>query len=157
MVERFNQTCKKMLHHVMQQHGRQWHKFVPLTLWALREVPNATTGTSPYMLVYGRNPRGPLTILKESWTGENDTSVSLAQPVADYLLDLRSKLSEAADLPRAILMLHSMVMLHITISGLGKRNFRREIRSLCWPLKTCLLYTSPSPRDGLLSRMPSSA
>ena len=24
-----------------------------------------------------------------------------------------------------------------------------------WP--TCLLYTSPSPRDGLLSRMPSSA
>ena len=23
--------------------------------------------------------------------------------------------------------------------------------------KTCLLYTSPSPRDGLLSRMPSSA
>ena len=24
-------------------------------------------------------------------------------------------------------------------------------------LKNCLLYTSPSPRDGLLSRMPSSA
>ena len=24
-------------------------------------------------------------------------------------------------------------------------------------LATCLLYTSPSPRDGLLSRMPSSA
>ena len=24
-------------------------------------------------------------------------------------------------------------------------------------LSTCLLYTSPSPRDGLLSRMPSSA
>ena len=25
------------------------------------------------------------------------------------------------------------------------------------PIETCLLYTSPSPRDGLLSRMPSSA
>ena len=25
------------------------------------------------------------------------------------------------------------------------------------PKHTCLLYTSPSPRDGLLSRMPSSA
>ena len=25
------------------------------------------------------------------------------------------------------------------------------------PIKNCLLYTSPSPRDGLLSRMPSSA
>ena len=32
-----------------------------------------------------------------------------------------------------------------------------EIAEL-WPLcDTCLLYTSPSPRDGLLSRMPSSA
>ena len=66
-------------------------------LWSLREVPNATTGASPYMLVYCRNPRGPLTILKESCTGENDTSASLARPVADYLLDLRSKLSEAAE------------------------------------------------------------
>ena len=28
---------------------------------------------------------------------------------------------------------------------------------LCDNLKACLLYTSPSPRDGLLSRMPSSA
>ena len=26
-----------------------------------------------------------------------------------------------------------------------------------WTILTCLLYTSPSPRDGLLSRMPSSA
>ena len=26
-----------------------------------------------------------------------------------------------------------------------------------WPGSPCLLYTSPSPRDGLLSRMPSSA
>ena len=25
------------------------------------------------------------------------------------------------------------------------------------PITSCLLYTSPSPRDGLLSRMPSSA
>ena len=29
--------------------------------------------------------------------------------------------------------------------------------NLDWVYKICLLYTSPSPRDGLLSRMPSSA
>ena len=28
---------------------------------------------------------------------------------------------------------------------------------ILWNKKDCLLYTSPSPRDGLLSRMPSSA
>ena len=30
-------------------------------------------------------------------------------------------------------------------------------RDLLQPCSLCLLYTSPSPRDGLLSRMPSSA
>ena len=32
-----------------------------------------------------------------------------------------------------------------------------QIEALRRRLRACLLYTSPSPRDGLLSRMPSSA
>ena len=32
-----------------------------------------------------------------------------------------------------------------------------NISLMPWLSLTCLLYTSPSPRDGLLSRMPSSA
>ena len=36
-----------------------------------------------------------------------------------------------------------------------KRKMKKKI--LCTYPHTCLLYTSPSPRDGLLSRMPSSA
>ena len=60
LVERFNQTFKNMLFHVVRQHGRQWNKFVPFMVWALREVTNSTTNASPYALVYGRTPRGPL-------------------------------------------------------------------------------------------------
>ena len=38
------------------------------------------------------------------------------------------------------------------------RQLTRIGRPGVWALsRTCLLYTSPSPRDGLLSRMPSSA
>ena len=43
------------------------------------------------------------------------------------------------------------------------RETKVELKKVTWPTKqelianTCLLYTSPSPRDGLLSRMPSSA
>ena len=34
---------------------------------------------------------------------------------------------------------------------------QNDLRDSAQKIKTCLLYTSPSPRDGLLSRMPSSA
>ena len=42
-----------------------------------------------------------------------------------------------------------MVQFKNVFTGLEKRDYKRAT--------TCLLYTSPSPRDGLLSRMPSSA
>ena len=42
-------------------------------------------------------------------------------------------------------------------SGSGKSTLLRLIAGLEEVSKGCLLYTSPSPRDGLLSRMPSSA
>ena len=37
------------------------------------------------------------------------------------------------------------------------KGYRIQMNSAIGPYKGCLLYTSPSPRDGLLSRMPSSA
>ena len=43
-------------------------------------------------------------------------------------------------------------------AGCGTKNGLQEFQKN-WqqPFQACLLYTSPSPRDGLLSRMPSSA
>ena len=42
------------------------------------------------------------------------------------------------------------------VVGRGKVHFYDRTQPVV-PNKPCLLYTSPSPRDGLLSRMPSSA
>ena len=42
-------------------------------------------------------------------------------------------------------------------SGSGKTTLLNILSTLEIPSNGCLLYTSPSPRDGLLSRMPSSA
>ena len=47
LVERLNQIFKKTLAHVCKLQPRQWHKFVPLVLWSIREARNQTLGTSP--------------------------------------------------------------------------------------------------------------
>ncbi|GFV31194.1 retrovirus-related Pol polyprotein from transposon 17.6 [Trichonephila clavipes] len=69
LIERWNHTLKNMLHHIIREEGRSWHRHIPFLLWAYREVPNATTGTPPFLLMYGRDPKGLLSILKSIWTG----------------------------------------------------------------------------------------
>jgi len=59
---------RKGIQHVKTSASKtQGHKLEGGTLWALREAVNSTTGLSPWMLVFGRVPTGPLTILKEHW------------------------------------------------------------------------------------------
>ena len=55
------------------------------------------------------------------------------------------------------------VLMHLTGGSIQQMSMREEAENddsgaaLWQMLSSCLLYTSPSPRDGLLSRMPSSA
>ena len=69
LVERFNQTLKQMLRKMIDEEGWDWDKLVPYILFAYREVPQSSTGFSPFEMVYGRDVRGPLDILKEGWIG----------------------------------------------------------------------------------------
>ena len=68
LVERFNQTLKQMLRKVINENGSDWDELLPYVLYAYREVPQASTGFSPFELIYGRDLRGPLDILKDGWT-----------------------------------------------------------------------------------------
>ena len=61
LVERFNQTLKQMLRKIIDEEGRDWDKLVPYILFAYREVPQSSTGFSPFEMVYGRDVRGPWT------------------------------------------------------------------------------------------------
>ena len=67
LVERFNQTLKEMFRKMASEEGKDWDKLLPYVLFAYREVPQESTGFSPFELVYGREVRGPLDVLKETW------------------------------------------------------------------------------------------
>lgn len=66
-VEKFNQTLKNMLRKFVSDTGKDWDKWLPFLLFAYREVPQASTGFSPFELVYGWSVQGPLDLLRKSW------------------------------------------------------------------------------------------
>ena len=96
-IERLNGTIKRLLHHVIIDNARKWHQFIPFIVWTLRESSSETTGISPYTLLYGHQPRGPLAILKESWTGENVLPSTLKMTDIEYLQNLNNKLKAVRD------------------------------------------------------------
>ena len=55
LVERFNKTLKDLLRRIIQGEGREWEKYLPYVLFAYREVPQESTGFSPFELIFGRD------------------------------------------------------------------------------------------------------
>lgn len=66
-MERLNQTLKEMLRKTVKEEDKDWDKLIPFVLLAYREVPQESTGFSPFKLLYGREVQRPLDILKEEW------------------------------------------------------------------------------------------
>ena len=94
LVERFNQTLKNMLRKVVAKEGKDWDKLLPYLLFAYREVPQASTGFSPFELLYGRAVRGPLDVIRETWEAEERSDDS----VVSYLLATQEKLRDMAEI-----------------------------------------------------------
>ncbi len=90
LVERFNQTLKQMLRKFVSDTGADWDQWLPYLLFAYREVPQASLGFSPFELLYGREVRGPLSLLEEIWKGSH--KIPDPQNVVAYVLQMREKL-----------------------------------------------------------------
>jgi hypothetical protein len=61
-------------------------------LWCLRETRNEVTGVAPHVFVLGYLLRGPLAILRESWSGERELPTAVNSSVDQYLANLRDRL-----------------------------------------------------------------
>ena len=96
----------------------------------------------------------------EKWDSLSDESKKVLQDVAiQHEQDSVKELGSKRDEDFAALKAAGMKV--VTLEGEAKANYLLAAREKTWErmkgLMACLLYTSPSPRDGLLSRMPSSA
>ncbi len=88
LVERFNRTLKTMIRKFVHEDAKNWDKWLEPLLFAVREVPQASTGFSPFELLYGRQPRGVLDVLRETW----EEGPSESKNEIQHVLDLRTKL-----------------------------------------------------------------
>lgn len=59
-TERMNRTLQDMLRAFTSDDPRSWDRFLPAAEFAINNLPNRTTGQSPFYLNYGFHPRTPL-------------------------------------------------------------------------------------------------
>ena len=96
LVEKLNGSLKTMLKRMCAERPKDWDRYVDPLLFAYREVPQESLGYSPFEMLYGRSVRGPMNILKELWTGEQEApDVKLSY---QYAIDLRERLQDTWEL-----------------------------------------------------------
>ncbi|KAL5494291.1 hypothetical protein EMCRGX_G015592 [Ephydatia muelleri] len=85
-----------MLRKLVEGEGKKWDMYLPYLLFAYREVPQSSTGFSPFELLYGREVRGPLDVLRETWVAGEKNKES----VVSHVLEMRERLKEMAQIVR---------------------------------------------------------
>ena len=95
-VERFHAMLKRVLLTMCAERPNDWDKYLPALLFAVREVPKESLGFSPFELLYGRNVRGPMQILRELWSVEETDEH--ARLTYQYVIDLRERLEKTCKL-----------------------------------------------------------
>jgi hypothetical protein len=87
-VERFNRTLADFL--ASYTNGDDWDEFLPFVMFQYRMAFHSSTGFSPFMMMFGREPRLPIDSLLEE--------TNIEYPDEDtYVTQLREKLKETTE------------------------------------------------------------
>lgn len=100
-IERFNYTLERMAKSFIHENPTQWDIAIDYYLFAYNSVKSATTGCSPQELVYGRNLRSPLNVMREVWLNGEPEQPKLGKDVLTYLTELKEQLEAAAEAAEA--------------------------------------------------------
>ena len=98
VLERWHQTFKSMLRKFCTESNPNWDEGVDYLLFSIREAPQESTGFSPFEMLYGRNLRGPLTLIKEEWL--KNSPVNETRTVKQYMDKLRETLGKVREIAK---------------------------------------------------------
>ncbi len=86
-----------MLRRVAAEDRRDWDQMLPYVLFGIREVPQASTGFTPFELLFGRQPRGLLDVAKEAWEHQHPTP---HRSLIEHVTEMRERIDRVAPLVR---------------------------------------------------------
>ena len=89
-----------MLRKSVMEKPQRWHLLIVPVVFAIREIPQASTGFSPFEMMYGWNHRGILDLVKDKWESGKDES----QIVVQQLIEMHEHLRKAAEIARENLL-----------------------------------------------------
>ena len=93
MLEWWHASLKAMLRNASQD-KQHWDCYLKFLLFSYRNTPHTVTGHAPFELIYGRNMRGPLEVLKSTWIMADSTETT----VTNWINALKHKMSTMADI-----------------------------------------------------------
>lgn len=94
LVEWFNRSLKSVLRKFPPEELRCWDQLLPLLLLAIWEVPQVSTKFSPFKLLYGRQLRGLLDLMRKTW----EQTLSQSQGLLQIHIQLQEHLAQAGAL-----------------------------------------------------------
>jgi len=100
--ERFHRTLKSMLRAVVNDFNDSWCECLPWELFAYREIPVETLGFSPFELMYGYSVRGPLSLLRSTWSQNPLPASCTKQSIIKYMLDMCERIAKCSDIAMQI-------------------------------------------------------
>ena len=99
LCEKANGTVEAMLRKLSTDQPKVWDRLLPGVLFAYREVPQSTTGFSPFQMVYGIKPRGPVSLLRDLWLQPSVLDSNLeAKTHFQYVLDLKAQIEKNCEI-----------------------------------------------------------
>lgn len=95
-VERWHSVLKRVLRALCYEQKTEWDLCLPAALFALRTAPHEATGFAPAELMYGRNLRSPIRMIRELWEDQGED-----RTVVEYVLTLLNRMSATQEVVKA--------------------------------------------------------
>ena len=71
-----------------------WHKQLKYLPFAYRDTPHCVTGFSPFTLMFGRDVKGPLELVRSDWLEGKSEDAN----VSDWLINVKARMAEMSEI-----------------------------------------------------------